>query len=66
MSAHKVQLNAELPADLAEQVRGDARRENKSLEGVIEQVFRYFYVMKLEERRRWIRRAPNKRMGRKF
>ena len=65
--AGKVQLNFRVPKKLAEKVRSDARRNNKSLDAVGETILsEFFSAWTLTERARFYERQKNKRSGRRI
>jgi hypothetical protein len=62
----KVQLNAQVPAKLAEKVRADARRNHKTLDDVVSSIIGDFYgAWTVVERAKFFTHAPDKKAGRK-
>lgn len=63
----KVQLNFQVPKKLAEKVRSDARRNNKTLDAVGETILsEFFSAWTLTERARFYEGKANKRSGRRI
>lgn len=65
--AGKVQLNFQVPRKIAEKVRNDARRNNKTLDAVGETILtEFFSAWTLTERARFYEGKENKKSGRRI